>query len=74
MWNPKPCSVAEEEADEGEEEKEEEEGEEEAGEEISRGQTHTALHIHSRETRATDVLDGLCMEWHFWQTDCFAMQ
>ena len=30
MWNPKPCPVAEEEADEGEEEKEEEEEEEEA--------------------------------------------
>ena len=28
MWNPKPCPVAEEEADEGEEEKEEEEEEE----------------------------------------------
>ena len=46
MWNPKPCPVAEEEADEGEEEKEEE-----AEEEISRGQTHTTPHIHSRETR-----------------------
>ena len=63
MWNPKPCPVAEEEADEGEEEKEEEEEEEEeAGEEVSRGQKHTAPHIDSRETRATDVLDGLRME------------
>ena len=35
VWNPEPCPVAEEEADEGEEEKEEEE--EEAGEEASRG-------------------------------------
>ena len=60
MWNPKPCPVAEEEADEGEEEKEEEE--EEAREEISRGQKDTAPHIDSRETRATDVLDGLCVE------------
>ena len=59
VWNPKPCPVAEEEAHEGEEEKEEEE---EAGEEVSRGQKHTAPHIDSRETRATDVLDGLCME------------
>ena len=58
VWNPKPCPVAEEEADEGKEEKEEEE-EEEAGEEVSRGQTHTAPHIESRETRATDVLDDL---------------
>ena len=64
MWNPKPCPVAEEEAHEGEEEKEEEEEEEEeeTGEEVSRGQTHTTLHIHSRETRATDVLDGLRTE------------
>ncbi len=60
MWNPKPCPVAEEEADEREEEKEEEE--EEAGEEVSRGQKHTAPHIDSRETRATDVLGGLRME------------
>ena len=39
MWNPEPCPVAEEEADEGEEEKEEEVGEEEeeeVGEEASR--------------------------------------
>ena len=45
---------------EGEEEKEEEE-EEEAREEVSvsRGQKHTAPHIDSRETRATDVLDDL---------------
>ena len=61
MWNPKPCPVAEEEADEGEEEKEEEE-KKEAGEEVSRGQKHTAPHIDSRETRANDVLDGLRME------------
>ena len=61
MWNPKPCPVAEEKADEGKEEKEEEE-EEEAGEEVSREQKHTAVHIDSRETRATDVLDGLRME------------
>ncbi len=53
--------MAEEEAHEGEEEKEEEE-EEEAGEEVSRGQKHTAPHIDRRETRATDVLDGLRME------------
>ena len=52
--------MAEEEADEREEEKEEEE--EEAGEEVSRGQKHTAPHIDRRETRATDVLDGLRME------------
>ena len=58
MWNPKLRPVAEEEAHEGEEEKEEEE-EEEAGEEVSRGQKHTAPHIDSRETRATDVLDDL---------------
>ena len=61
MWNPKPCPVAEEEAHEGEEEKEEEE-EEESGEEVARRQKHTAPHIDSRETRATDVLDGLRME------------
>ena len=58
--------MAEEEAHEGEDEKEEEEKEEEeeeeAGEEVSRGQKHTAPHIDSRETRATDVLDGLRME------------
>ena len=61
MWNPTRCPVAEEEADEGEEEKEKEE-EEETGEEVAREQKHTALHIGSRETRATDVLDGLRME------------
>ena len=53
--------MAEEEAHEGEEEKEERE-EEETGEEVAREQKHTALHIGSRETRATDVLDGLRME------------